>query len=250
MVPMATSYNGWTAHRDPSVIGVADFRYRDKPFPAGVKRGDVAVVFQYLVNALATRVEDFDNGYGCWGYNYRANVNNPDVLSCHASGTAIDWRAPSHPNGVSGTWTTAQYAEIDKILMELEGVVRNLKGYDEMHFEIRGNAAQVKVVADKIRNGAIGQFTPSPPGDEDMPLNAADKAYLDAKLGESESQIMAAVRREVAGAVQTITGGVRERDAAGNVIDRDPANVSEADAFTRLERLEKKLDLILARHPA
>ena len=38
-------------------------------------------------------------GYGCWGYEFRANVNNPSQLSCHASGTAIDYNANRHPNG-------------------------------------------------------------------------------------------------------------------------------------------------------
>lgn len=230
---MATSYNGWAASSSPSSINIQDLRYQGKPFPAGIKGGDVTVVFTYLITALATRVESFNDGYGCWGHNYRANVNNPDTLSCHASGTAIDWQAPKHPNGVSGTYTAAQYAEISKILQELDSVVRHLRGYDEMHFEIRGSAAQVKVVADKIRNGTIGTYTP---GDDNMALSDADKAWVTQKLNESESQVMAAVRASLADTVQTITGGVRTRDAAGNVIDPDPSNISAADTFTRIEK--------------
>lgn len=243
---MSSSYNGWPADRNPDVIDVGDFRYRNRPFPAGVKRGDVAVVFTYLVNALATRVEPFNDGYGMWGFNYRANVNNPSSLSCHASGTAIDWRAPDHPNGVSGTFTAAQYAEIGQILQELDSVVRHLRGYDEMHFEIRGSAAQVKAVADKIRYGTVGKYTP--PEEPAMALSDQDKAYIAQKLNESEGQIMGAIRRELAEAVETITGGVRTRDAKGNVIDSDPGNVSEADSFTRLERMEQTLNAILAKH--
>lgn len=237
---MANSYNGWPASPSRDAIGVENFFYREKPFPSGVKRGDVTTVFTYLVNALATRVEPFNNGYGCWGYNYRANANNPSSLSCHASGTAIDWRAPDHPNGVSGTFTQAQYEEINKILMELEGVVRHLRGYDEMHFEIRGTPAEVARVAKKIKAGMVGKF-PAPTG-EDVALTEQDKAYIVGKLNESESQIMGAIRLEISQAVETITGGIRQRDASGAVIDPDPANVSEADSFTRLERMEKALN--------
>ena len=243
---MASSYNGWPASPDRAAIGVAEFRYRDKPFPSGVKSGDVATVFGYLVHALATRVEPFNDGYGCWGYNYRSNVNDPDSLSCHASGTAIDWRAPEHPNGVGDTFTQAQYLEISRILQELDSVVRHLRGYDEMHFEIRGTPAEVAAVARKIQAGTIGTY--DPPEDPTMALTQEDKAWIVQKQNESESQIMAAVRAELANAVLAITGGVRTRDANGNVIDPDPRNVSEADSFTRLERLEKKVDALLSRH--
>lgn len=242
---MQYSYNAWPASPNPAEIGVVEFLYRSKPFPAGVKQGDVATVFRYLVTALANRVEPYNDGYGCWGYNYRQNVNNPDSLSCHASGTAIDWRAPDHPNGASNTFTAAQYTEISKILTELESVVRHLRNYDEMHFEIRGTAAQVRVVADKIRNGTIGQY--SNLGDINMALSDSDKAYIAQKLNESEGQIMGAIRRELTDAVKTITGGVRVRDAAGNVIDADNQNISEADSFTRLERMEKILNAIAAK---
>lgn len=235
---MATSYNGWPASKDRAAINVGDFHYRSKPFPAGVKRGDVATVMQYLVNALATRVEPFDDGYGCWGYNYRANINNPSSLSCHASGTAIDWRAPSHPNGSSGTFTQKQYDEITKILIELESVVRHLRGYDEMHFEIRGSAADVARVAAKIRNGTIGHYSPE---DNNMAMTQADKDWLVQKMNEDRSQIMGAVRAELAELRQTVTGGTRVRDAAGNVIDPDPKNVSIADAFTKIELAQQAI---------
>lgn len=237
---MATSYNGWQASRDPEAISVGDFRYRDQPFPAGVKRGDVATVMQYLVNALATRVEPFNDGYGCWGYNYRANVNNPSSLSCHASGTAIDWRAPQHPNGQVNTFTRAQYATIDTILAELGHVVRHLRSYDEMHFEIRSGPTEVQTVARRIRAGQAAPV-PSQPTNQEDKMDAADREWVAAKLNESEGQIMGAIRAELAQAVESITGGTRRRDAAGNVIDPDPANVSNADNFTRIEKAVKDL---------
>lgn len=237
---MATSYNGWPASSDRSSIGVTNFfPVSDVQFPAGVKSGDVAVVMGYLVKALHTRVEPIMTDPGCWGHYYRANVNNPDSISCHGSGTAIDYNAPKHPNGVSGTWSAAQYAEITKILNELENVVRMLKGYDEMHFEIRGTYADVKRVADKIRTNTLGNLDNT--GD-DMAWSDADKNYLAQKLNESESQIMGAVRLELDELRLTITGGRRVRDAAGNVIDPDPVNISNADAFTKIEVAQKALD--------
>jgi hypothetical protein len=91
-----------------------------------------------------------------WGYNYRKNRNS-DNLSCHASGTAIDYNATRHPNGKRGTFAAAQVAEIRKILAEVGGVVRwggDFKSTpDEMHFEINANAAAVARVAARLRGG-------------------------------------------------------------------------------------------------
>lgn len=242
---MAKSYNGWPASSDRSVIGVVNFYpVSSVQFPAGVKGGDVHVVLGWLVKALHTRVEPIMVEPGCWGHVYRSNVNNPDTLSCHASGTAIDYNAPKHPNGVGGTWTSAQYAEITKILNQLENVVRMLKGYDEMHFEIRGSYSDVKRVADKIRAGTLG--TGSTTG-ADMALTDADKTYIAQKLNESEAQIMGAIRAELAEAVHTITGGVRVRDANGNFVDQDNQNIAETDSYTKLEVLERKLNAIAAK---
>jgi hypothetical protein len=158
---MATSYNGWPASKDPDVIGV-NRTWEPLPgvrFPGGIKSGDVEVIFTYLIIQLNNRVEraDLYQAGDDWGYAFRANVNNPnpqdDNMSCHASATAIDYNATRHPNRVKYTWTWPQVAEIRKIVdYELEGVIRWLHGYDEMHFEIRGSAARVKAVADKIRN--------------------------------------------------------------------------------------------------
>jgi hypothetical protein len=147
---MATSQNGWTTN--PPL---------DKtPFPGtkivavpGVRKGDVAVIFDYLGSQFNKRVEKLFNP-GCWGYYNRAIIGST-VTSNHASGTAIDLNAPKHPLGASGTFTTKQRAEIRKILNYLDGVVRWGGDYsgrkDEMHFEIVGNSNQVKKVADKLK---------------------------------------------------------------------------------------------------
>lgn len=169
---MATSYNGWEASADPDAIGIdRGFTGGGVTFPGGIKGGDVATVLGYVADQLQARVEPVTvnpdgSGYGCWGYNYRANVNNPSTLSCHSSGTAIDWVAPSHPNGASGTFTSSQRATIYDILAECQGAVQWGGDYtgtkDEMHFEIIVSADYLAGVA-----ASLGGSTPPSP---DIPL--------------------------------------------------------------------------------
>lgn len=188
---MATSYNGWPASPDAGEIGIdtswsvlGSRPFNNGGFPSGVKDGSVARIFRYLVSRLHAEVEPImtegsNIGYGCWGYSFRANVNNPSVLSCHASGTAIDYNAPRHPNGTvagpngGGGWTAAQVAKIREILADLDGVVRWLSGNDPMHFEIAGTPAAVDRVAAKI--GVPGKQPTEPiEPEDDMPYSEAD----------------------------------------------------------------------------
>lgn len=152
---MANSYNGWLASPNRNDFGGLD----NRPIPGtnvklapGVRAGDVATVLFYVAEQLNNRVERAITP-GCWGYSYRNNVNNPNQLSTHASGTSFDYNAPKHPNGKKNTFTPAQFSEIDKILAEVGHVVVQLRGYDEMHFEIKGNAAKVAEVARRLRGG-------------------------------------------------------------------------------------------------
>lgn len=241
---MAYSYNGWYASSNPGVIGISSFDPLGVPFPSGVKGGDVEVVFDYLVRQLHLRVEPIMRDPGCWGYYYRYNVNNPSSLSCHASGTAIDYNAPKHPNGVGGTWSASEKAEIKQILAELDYVIRWLEGYDEMHFEIRSGADAVKRVADKIRKGNV---TETPPTTEVFVMDATSSAQMRQMLNESETQIASAIRMKVDEAILAISGGVRKRDSAGNVIDTDPSNISNADVFTAIEKLRLSIDSLPAK---
>jgi hypothetical protein len=167
-----TSYNGWPANSDRSAIGVVPNEW----FPGGVKSGDVSTVLSYLATEFNARVEPIVAGW-CWGYTYKANVNNPSQLSCHASGTAIDINAPDHPNGVGGTFSSAQRGTIYQILDEVRGSVSWLEGYDEMHFEICVNAADLATVAAGLPGG--GQ---QPDGADDMPLTDADAELVADKV--------------------------------------------------------------------
>lgn len=155
---MATSYNGWLASPNRNDFGGLD----NRPIPGtnvklapGVRAGDVATVLFYVAEQLNKRVERAISP-GCWGYAYRNNVNNPGQLSCHASATCFDYNAPKHPNGKKGTFSALQFAEIDRILAEVDFVVVQLRGYDEMHFEIKGNADKVAAVARKLKGGRPG----------------------------------------------------------------------------------------------
>lgn len=148
---METSYNGWEASRSPDKIGVVPLVVNGVSFPAGCKSGPVHTVLAYVAYRLMTEVEKA--GEGCWGYAYRAN-RNANNLSCHASGTAIDFNAPKHPNGKRGTFTPKQVAAIERIL-DAAGVVvwgGHFSGTpDEMHFEIRGTPAEVGAAAERLR---------------------------------------------------------------------------------------------------
>lgn len=166
---MATSYNGWSASPNPAEFGgLTKIVVGGEDFPPGVRAGDVATVLQYVAEQIHLRVEPIIRSdwhqADDWGYSFRPNVNNPSQLSCHASGTAIDYNATRHPNGKRGTFNAEQTATIRRILTEVRGVVYwggDFTGTkDEMHFEISAPAAKVREVANWIR----GVATPGAPG--------------------------------------------------------------------------------------
>jgi hypothetical protein len=169
---MPNSYNGWPASENKAEINIQPFGDNvGLPFPGGVKGGDVATVLGYVATQFHYRVEPVVSGWD-WGYTYKANVNNPSSLSCHASGTALDINSPEHPNGVGGTFTDAQVGEIYAILDEVQGAVDWLEGYDEMHFEIAVDADTLADVARALP--ATGAPQAPDEGDDDMPLTEAD----------------------------------------------------------------------------
>jgi hypothetical protein len=155
------SYNGWLASTNPADFGgLTKISVAGEFFPPGVRSGDVTVVFQWLVEQLHARVEPVTKGHEAddWGYNYRKN-RNANNLSCHSSGTALDYNAVLHPNGRRGTFSGAQVAEIRRILAECDGIIRwggDFSGTpDEMHFEIVGDVAAVARVAARLRGTPV-----------------------------------------------------------------------------------------------
>lgn len=196
---MTESYNGWPAHQDRRAIGVGPFVAAGASFLSGVKQGDVATVFRYLVEQFHARVErvDLPGEKDEWGYYYRVN-RNAGNLSCHASGTAIDINATRHPNGRAGTFTSAQVRQIRQILSELNGVVRwggdFRRTKDEMHFEIIGTPAEVAAAARKLTNRE-DEMTPAQMVDLKNYINSA-LAPLRDQVGHLDIQVKK-IRRDV-----------------------------------------------------
>jgi hypothetical protein len=165
-----TSYNGWPANSDPGAIGInSGFCVDGMSFPGGVKGGSVATVYTHLIRDLVVIDPPNSTAYnieGFWGYSFKSNVNNPSQLSCHASGTAIDYRAVAHPN-VQGSsyigWSSNQISQVKTLLADkYRGLVAWLS-YDSMHFEICGNSGQISDLAN-----SLGEE------EEDMALSSED----------------------------------------------------------------------------
>lgn len=149
---MAMSQNGYKA-KDFSLIDV--FTVPTTSIKVSLRKGDVATVLLELMRRYHTEVEPLkpaDTG----GYNPRSIIGRT-VVSNHASGTAVDLRWNDHPLGTSGTFTTQERAAIERILTDMEGVVRwggNYTGRkDEMHFEVIAPLSKVSDLARRIRAG-------------------------------------------------------------------------------------------------
>jgi hypothetical protein len=177
-----SSYNGWPATSTGAGID-SGFTAAGLRFPGGVREGDCSTVFRWLVERLVTvdpPLTDPDTGapgFGCWGWSYRANVNNPSTLSCHSSGTAIDYSAPSHPNGgpAYGGFSDEAIAAIYGWLDDLQGAVQWGADYsgtkDPMHFEVIVDAAALAAVAATLPDGGDPPTPiPLPPPEDLMPL--------------------------------------------------------------------------------
>jgi phage gp16-like protein len=147
---MAYSQNGYKA-KDFTLI--ASYTAPGTNVRVSVRKGDVSVVLLYLMEQFNKHVEPLrqvDTG----GYNPRSILGG-NVLSNHASGTAVDLNWNSHPMGRRGTFTATKVKAIRKILAFLDGVVRWGGDYrtrpDDMHFEVVASPAKVATVANKIR---------------------------------------------------------------------------------------------------
>ncbi|MBP2370199.1 M15 family metallopeptidase [Pseudonocardia parietis] len=176
---MASSQNGYPAG-DRSLIHNPRVPGTSITFPGGLRRGPTGDLLLWVAAQLHHRVEDGGTGYGMWGYAYRA-IRGATSLSNHASGTAIDWHAPRHPLGKSGTFNAAQVREIRKILAEAGGCIRWGGDYtgrkDEMHFEaVASEAACARALAAVSGSTTPEQpARPATPGDD---LVILDKTFL------------------------------------------------------------------------
>jgi hypothetical protein len=186
------SQNGWTASPDlalrPLVVnGIA--------FAPGIRDDDdVETVLRHVMEQFAARVEPLKSP-GCWGWSYRANRNDPNSLSNHASGTAVDANAPAHPNGVptQQTFTLRQRGEVRAILAEVDNAVRWGGDYthtpDAMHFEINVDAATLHAVAEHLRGNDVT------PDDIEKVAERAAELVLASKVGKDETTVRQVLNR-------------------------------------------------------
>jgi hypothetical protein len=161
-----------------SAINVQNFVVPGTNVTLPIKAGDVATVLLYVAKRFNAEVETLDRSQ-CWGYDYRANVNNPSVWSNHASGTAIDLNAVKHPNGARATFTAAQTAAVRRILTFCGKVVYWGQDYtgtvDGMHFEINVSPSDPSLaqLAARIRAG----------------VDVAPVGYLDSVTAQPDSKV-------------------------------------------------------------
>jgi len=146
------SYNGWTASKDQAEIGIKSY-----PIPGTKLKIRCAEAVAPLIVGFCTEfnelIEPIDGGQlDDWGYAFRMVRQVPDKLSNHASGTAIDLNALSHPLGKRGTFPAEKVPMLRALAKKYGlfwgGDYKNRK--DEMHFEIALNPVKVAKRIEKL----------------------------------------------------------------------------------------------------
>jgi hypothetical protein len=145
------SDNGWPGiidadHTVSTLVPGTSLHLRTAP-------GDVAWILTRFAARFNTDVQALEGPVlDDWGYNYRNVRGSMILLSCHASGTAVDLNATRHPRGVRNTFSDKEEAAIRKIMADFVNpdtgisVIKWGKDFkwpsqvDEMHFQVRGNA--------------------------------------------------------------------------------------------------------------
>jgi hypothetical protein len=142
---MASSQNGWPASPNRETLGVVSISIEGCETKFAVCN-KVAPIFKAFLAEFNEKVEKIDKGKDDWGYAFRQVRGSTDMLSNHASGTAVDVNALKHPLGASNTFKP----EKEQIVRDLcakyglrwGGDYKNRK--DEMHFEITESPKEVK----------------------------------------------------------------------------------------------------------
>lgn len=143
---MASSQNGWPASPDPKTIGVKSYPVQGTELKLRVaeKVAPILINFAAEFNELVEKLDgkQLDD----WGWAWRNVRGSTDMLSNHASGTAIDLNSTKHALGVKDTFKPKQVDAIleliDKYHIGWGGLWK--RRVDEMHFEIVESPLQVK----------------------------------------------------------------------------------------------------------
>jgi hypothetical protein len=151
---MNKSQNGWDASKVRAEIDIDSF-----PVPGtSIKLTCNKAVAPLLVGFAAefhSLIEPIDEGsLDDWGWCYREVRGSQTVLSNHASGTAIDLNAKSHPLGKAGTFPLAKVPMI-RALAKKYGLRwgGDFRRPDEMHFEIALSQAKVAQLIGSLNKG-------------------------------------------------------------------------------------------------
>ncbi len=165
--------NGWPASPIPSQIGVVTLTVPSTGETVGV-REDCAPLWLYFLRAFEAHVQPIQksaedtSSWDEWGYFYRANRNDPSVISEHGGAAAVDINATIHPNGKRGTFTTAEVANLRAIYREInlaELVIEwggDFHGIpDEMHHQLTNLGAVRRAIA-RLRIRSDGTVAPLP----------------------------------------------------------------------------------------
>lgn len=126
-----------------------------------------------------------------WSYAWRPVRGTTSLLSCHASGTAIDLNATRHPRGVRGTYSGPARAELLHLLHDVfvdpqterrvilwGGEFSAQSIVDEMHFQVEADESAVR----RCRNFLEGQDDVQ---DSDLPKIAKAVWSWDGVVNES-----------------------------------------------------------------
>ena len=143
---MASSQNGWPASPDAKVIEANSYPVpgTDLKLRVAKKVAPILINFAAEFNELVEKLDgkQLDD----WGYAFRSVRGSTDMLSNHASGTAIDLNATKHPLGAKDTFKSKQVETIlelcDKYNIGWGGLYKRRP--DEMHFEIVEGPKAVK----------------------------------------------------------------------------------------------------------
>jgi hypothetical protein len=123
-------------------------------FPGGVAAPTVPL-WNALLNELVPHINGGLNPGSCFGFENRANVNNPSMASFHAYGLALDINASSNPNGTSNRGKAAGHFQLPS---ETDAIATKygcewLGDSDPMHIECHASPDEIP--------GLIGGFGPA-----------------------------------------------------------------------------------------